>query len=106
LNDVLAAIVLKAVARDLPERRRGGRRREIALTSIVNLRNECGLDDREAFGQFLSSMPISHRVPDGISVEALAQDVHRETDRFKRQKLYLQMLVAMRINAIVWSFLN
>jgi hypothetical protein len=105
-NDVLVALILKAVARDLPETRRAGRRGEIALTSIVNLRNECGLRERDAFGQFLSSMPVSHRVPDGISLEALAQDVHRQTARFKERKLYLQMLLAMRINGMIWWFLN
>ncbi|HEY2816676.1 MAG TPA: hypothetical protein VGK44_06020 [Casimicrobiaceae bacterium] len=105
-NDVLVAIILKGVARNLVATGRPGRRGEIAVASIVNLRSECAMGDRDAFGQFLSSMRISRRVADGVSLEALAQDVHRETAQFKKDKLYLQMLLAMRVNAIVWWFLE
>jgi len=105
-NDLVIAIILKAVARHLEGKRRDGRRREIAVASVVNLRRECGFHEREAFGQFLSSMRISHGVPGTASLESLAQDVHRETARFKKEKLYLQMLLAIRINGIVWWFLN
>jgi hypothetical protein len=105
-NDLLLAIILKALSRDLPEASRVGRRREVAVASIVNLRNESGYAAHEAFGQFLSSMRVSHAVPDGVTVEALALDVHRETARFKSRKLYLQTLLAMQFNAMVWWFLN
>src|SRR5205085_9555735 len=70
-NDLLIAIILKAMARDVPEASRTGRRREIAIASIINLRAEIGYGARDAFGQFLSSMRISHAVPDSISVDAL-----------------------------------
>jgi NRPS condensation-like uncharacterized protein len=105
-NDLTVAIILKAVARHCEGKRHSGRRREIAVASVVNLRRECGFGEREVFGQFLSSMRISHSVPDAASLESLAQDVHRETARFKKEKLYLQMLLAMRINGIVWWFLD
>jgi len=105
-NDVIIAIILKACASGAVEIRGSGRRREIAVASIVNLRSECGFGDRDAFGQFLSSMRISRRVPDGVRLEELAEDVHRETARFKERKLYLQMLIAMRINGIIWWFLD
>jgi hypothetical protein len=105
-NDVLVALILKGVGRNLVETSRLGRRREVAVASIVNLRSECGVGDRDAFGQFLSSMRISRRVADDVSLEALAQDVHRESAQFKKDKVYLQMLLAMRINAMVWWFLD
>ena len=105
-NDLLIAIIMKALARDLPEKSRVGRRREIAVASIVNLRSESGYAAHEAFGQFLSSMRISHPAPDGITVEALALDVHRETVCFKSRKLYLQTLMAVQINGVVWRFLD
>ena len=94
------------MARDLREASRAGRRREIAIASIINLRAEIGYGAHEAFGQFLGSMRISHPVPDDISVDALARDIHRETVRFKLQKLYLQTMLAVQINGMVWSFLN
>jgi hypothetical protein len=105
-NDVLIAIILKGVARNLVETSRLGRRREVAVASIVNLRSECGVGDRDAFGQFLSSMRISRRVADDVALEALARDVHSESAQFKKDKVYLHMLLAMRINAMVWWFLN
>ena len=46
-----------------------------------------GLDTRDAFGQFLSSFRVSHPVPAGIALGALARDVHRETQRIKTRKL-------------------
>ncbi len=105
-NDLLLAIMLKALSRDLPEASRMGRRREVAVASIVNLRSESGYATHEAFGQFLSSMRVSHPAPDGITVETLALDIHRETTRFKSRKLFLQTLLAMQFNGIVWWFLN
>jgi hypothetical protein len=105
-NDVVIALVMKALADERSDKHRSGRRSEIAVASIVNLRHECGFGDREVFGQFLSSMRISHRVPADVSLESLARDVHRETARVKKHKLYLQMLLAIRVNGIVWRFLN
>jgi NRPS condensation-like uncharacterized protein len=105
-NDLMIAIILKAIGDELPAKRHSEGRHEIGVASIVNLRRECGFGEREAFGQFLSSMRVSHPVPDGVSIETLARDVHRETAAFKTRKLYLQMLLAMRINGIVWWFLN
>ena len=105
-NDVVIAAILKALSNDLSDKRRNGRRCEIAVASIVNLRRECGFGDREVFGQFLSSMRISHRVPPDASLESLARDVHRQTARVKKDKLYLQMLLAIRVNGLVWRFLD
>ena len=105
-NDLLIALTLKALASEFPAAARRGRRREVAVASIFNLRGASRFDSRDAFGQFLSSMRISHSMPDELSLDAVARDVHRETERFKNRKLYLQMLLAVRINAIVWWFLD
>jgi hypothetical protein len=37
-------------------------------------------------------------VPDGITLEELARDVHRATARIKREKLYLTTLFAMAVD--------
>jgi hypothetical protein len=105
-NDALLAVMLHVLAANLPEHKQARRRREIAVASIMNLRAEFGFGTREVFGQFLSSMRISHPVPDGIALAQLARDVHLETTRIKTGKLYLQTLAAVRLNSIVWWFLN
>jgi hypothetical protein len=105
-NDLLLAMLFFALAPHVAERQRASRRREIAVASIVNLRAESGFGAREVFGQFLSSIRLSHLVPEGITLAKLAQDIHRETTLIKTKKIYLQTLWAMRANAIVWGFLN
>ena len=105
-NDLLLAALLKMMAQHVPARSAGARRSEIGVASIVNLRAACGLGLHDAFGQFLSSLRLSHRVPPGTSLETLARDVRQETTRIKTERLYLQTLVAMRLNGIGWRFLD
>ncbi len=103
-NDVLLALLLLAQAQRNPGRSQAARRHELAVASIVNLRDEHGDAARDAFGQFLSSFRVSHPVPDGVALDALARDVHRQTSRIKRERLYLATLFAMRIDRIIGRF--
>ncbi len=105
-NDLLLAALFLVLAPHVVERQRAPRRREIAVASIVNLRAESAFGTCEVFGQFLSSIRLSHPVPAGITLATLAQDIHRETALIKTRKIYLQTLLAVRVNAIVWPFLN
>jgi hypothetical protein len=75
------------------------------VASIMNLRNEYGEAGRTAFGQFLGSLRVSHPVPPGLPLEALAREVHAQTTQVKREKLYLQTLLAMRYVSAVWPLL-
>jgi hypothetical protein len=97
--------VLRAHARTLA-RRGEARRNELAVASIVNIRGDCGPAARAAFGQFLSSFLVTHPVPPGATLEALARDVGRETARTKREKLYLQTLLALAASGIFWRLLS
>ncbi|HSQ81708.1 MAG TPA: hypothetical protein VLU54_11345 [Casimicrobiaceae bacterium] len=103
-NDVLLALLLLAQAERSPERLQAARRRELAVASIVNLRDAHGSAAKGAFGQFLSSFRVSHPVPPGTTLEALATDVHGETSRIKRDRLYLATLLAMRIDRVIGHF--
>ena len=104
LNDVLIAILLLAQDATLPARDRGARRSELAVASIMNLREAHGDDARRTFGQFLSSFRISHPVPPGIALRDLAQDVHRMTVRVKRERLYLATLSAVAVDRVIARF--
>jgi hypothetical protein len=103
MNDLMLAMLLRALS-GVVARKPG--RNELGVASIVNLRREFESDAHETFGLFLASLRISHAVPDGIELQRLAADVHAETERIKRQKLYLQTLLGLEWTAIAWPFLS
>jgi len=77
---------------------------ELAVASIMNLRDAHGEDVRKTFGQFLSSFRVSHPVPPQITIGDLARDVHRATARIKREKLFLTTLGAIAVDRLVGRF--
>jgi hypothetical protein len=101
-NDLLLALLLQTLSPLTAERRGESRRTELAVASIVNLRRDYQPDVRAVFGQFLSSFRVSHPVPEGIGLEALARDVRAETRRIKRGKLYLHTLLGIAVGAMIW----
>lgn len=105
LNDLLLALLLRALAGVVP-RARGPGRNEFGVASIVNLRGQFESDAHDTFGLFLASLRVSHPVPEGIGLERLAAEVHAETERIKREKLYLQTLVALAWTSLAWRFLS
>jgi hypothetical protein len=105
-NDLLMALVLSAIAPLAGEARHRERRRELGIASIVNIRRDFGFDLRGSFGQFLSSFRYSHPVPDGIALRELACDLHLQTERVKRRKLYLQTFLALGGLRLLWPRLS
>jgi len=106
LNDMLLAMLICALAAEVPDRLAARRRREIAIASVINLRSELEPGTREVFGQFLSSFLVSHLVPPGTTLETLARDVHAQTQRVKRRKLYLQTLYLLACGGLAWRFMT
>jgi hypothetical protein len=81
LNDLLLALLLQAMA-PLAEERKTRRRR------------------------FLSSFRITHAMPPGISLPELARNIHEETDRTKRRKLWLQTLLGIAGSEFSWRYMS
>ena len=106
INDLFLASLLQALSPLAADRRFERRRRELAVASIVNARDDFGADPRSTFGQFLASFRIAHPVPEGIRLRELVQYVHAETTRIKRHKLYLQTIVALSLSSLMWRFLS
>lgn len=106
LNDLLLAMLLTALAPELPERLHAKRRKEIAVASVINIRRELAPGPEAAFGQFLSSFMVSHPVPDGVTLQAVARDIHTQTMRIKRRRLYLMTLYMIAAGGIVWPYLT
>lgn len=104
LNDLVLSMLLRALAAVV--HRGSSRRNELGVASIVNLRGEFESDAYDTFGLFLASLRISHPVPQGIDLRQLAGDVHAETGRIKKEKLYLQTLLALGWTGMAWRFLT
>ena len=68
------------------------------MASIVNARDDFGAEPQRVFGQFLASFSVAHPLPEGIGLRELAQDVHTWTARIKRDKLYLQTIIALGVS--------
>jgi hypothetical protein len=103
-NDLLLAFVLRAVVPIATRRHHTGRRTQVALASIVNVRADYQPPPSSVFGQFLSSFRVVHPLPRDESIEALARALSAQTRRAKRLKLYLVTLVAMGAAALIWPF--
>jgi len=106
VNDLWLALLLHALAPLVPADRHAARRRELAVASIINIREDIEAAAQTTFGQFLSSFRVAHLVPDGISLRELALDIHAETARVKRNRLYLQTLLALGVVGMLWRFLS
>ena len=104
LNDVLIALLLLAIDAQTPPRDPAQRRHELAVASIMNLRDAHGDDAHRTFGQYLSSFRVSHPVPPGIALRDLAADVHHATATIKRERLFLTTLFAMSVNRAIGRF--
>ncbi len=105
-NDLFIALLLKALSPLAIGRRRADRRTELAVASIVNVRGDFGPDAKHALGPLLASFQITHPVPDGMDLRALVEVINAETSRIKRDKLYLQTLLALSIAVARWRFLS
>ena len=106
VTDLFLAGLLLALSPHAAERRDGRRRRELAVASIVNAREDFGAEPHRVFGQFLASFSVAHPVPERIGLRELARDVHAWTARIKREKLYLQTILALGVSGLMWPFLS
>jgi hypothetical protein len=106
VNDLFLAALLLALAPVAAKRATSHHRKELAVASIVNLRGEFEASAGETFGQFLTSLRVSHPVPPGIGLPQLTREIHVQTARIKEHKLYLQTLLALGWVAFAWRFLG
>jgi hypothetical protein len=103
VHDVLLALLMQALAEAMPRRERQTRRRNLSLGSVVNVRGDCAMDRERTFGLFLGSFMVSHPVPAGISLRALATELRQQTSRIKRHKLYLGNTVKLAVARLLFE---
>ena len=104
-NELLIALLLRALSPFAADRW-SGTRNQLAIGSIINLRNDYQPGPTRVFGQFLSSCRVANPVPPGISLRDLAADVHAQLGRVRTRRLYLQMLVTIAMAGRVWRHLT
>jgi NRPS condensation-like uncharacterized protein len=105
LNDLFLALLLKSVSSQ-PAGRVRGRRRNISVGCIVNIRKNLQLEHRRTFGVFLGSFVVTHEVPDGADLRQLAGDIHRQTLRIKQGRLYLGTPLEMALGRWLLSLFS
>jgi hypothetical protein len=105
-NDLILGVLLKCLSPFAKARRGERRRQELGVASIVNIRRDFGPNIEPSFGPVLASFRVSHRVPDDIAVRELVAAVNAETLRVKRDKVYLQSLIALAMVGVEWRFLS
>jgi len=93
LNDIFLALLLLSISPFASNRLTSPRRKKISVASVVNIRKELPLGIQRPFGLYLGSFMVSHNVPKGITLDHLAKDIHEQTVKIKRQKLYLRSLI-------------
>ncbi len=106
INDLFLAGLLLALDPLAAGRRQRRRRTELGVASIVNAREDFGAEPQRVFGQFLASFSVLHPVPEGIALRELARDVHACTARIRRDRLYLQTIMALGLAGLMWPFLS
>jgi hypothetical protein len=89
VNDLLLALLTKALAPLAHKRAKGSRRTKLTLGCIVNIRPDLGVGGRHTFGLFLGSFMVTHDVLDDGSLKQLAGDLRGQTLAIKRHRLYL-----------------
>ena len=104
VNDLMFAIVLKVVAPLWGGARPGARRSQVAVASVVNVRDDYQGPATEVFGPFLASMRVVHPVPPGVTLAELAASVHVQTSRAKRRKLQYLTLAGLAIAGLMWRW--
>jgi hypothetical protein len=104
VNDLLFGIVLKIVAPLWGGTRPGSRRCEVAVASVVNVRDDYQGPATAVFGPFLASMRVLHPVPQDISLAELVASVHAQTARAKRRKLHYLTLAGLALAGVLWRY--
>lgn len=101
VNDLMLAALAEAVAVATPERLLDGRRRNLALTSIVDLRPLRPERLQAAMGLYLSYFNVI--CPwDEAHFERLLTTIHAQTMAAKARRVYLQALIELQLAVTLW----
>ena len=101
INDLFLAVLLKSFSALAVTRLPTEWRLNLSVGCIVNTRKDHGIDSARTFGLYLGSFVVTHAVPAAMPLRGLAEDVHRITQRVKRDRFYLAASVEMALASMV-----
>lgn len=102
VNDLCLAALLKAVVPAASGRFLKSRQ-HLSAGCVVNLRRDLPEARRGDFGLFLGSFSVTHAVPPEIPLSDLLRDVRAQTERVKRDRLYLASTLEFRVNRFLFA---
>jgi hypothetical protein len=105
-NELLMASLMLALSPLAAQRRHEARRNELAVASILSMRNDFGPEAQLALSPLLAAFRVSHAVPDGIGLQQLAHEVHIASAHIRRHHLYLQSILGLGVSALLWPWLS
>lgn len=106
INDLLLAMLLRALATLAVGRLKAPRRRRLAVGCIASLRPALAEAERHRFGLYLGMFVVSHEVPPELGLGTLAREVRRQTLFIKRRKLYLATPVDLALARGLMTFFS
>ncbi|MDF1859456.1 MAG: hypothetical protein P1U87_04540 [Verrucomicrobiales bacterium] len=105
-NDVLISLIIYGTAKTFPRRLHHRRRKDIAIGSIINIRNHFGIASKKTFGLFLAFFSVSHSINEQTAITPLIRDVSRKTRAIKKDRLYALNLLVIGFGVFWQRFLS
>ncbi len=102
-NDVLMGLLLHTIGKEFPERFPiHPRRKDLAVGSIINLRNLFSSRHSDTFGVYLGMFAVSHPIAGMDEVADVIRAVRQQTEEIKTSRLHLQNLFVIAFGTI-WN---
>lgn len=105
-NDVVMGLALHSLAKHGPEQASHSRRNDLAVSSIVNIRQHFGPQKAGTFGLFLAVFSVSLPLKTIDSLGETFQRIHKQTERIKKDRLYLRNLFYVSFGTFWRKFLS
>ena len=102
LNELFLALLIQ-VLRPLSQKRLRGRRKNLSISSIFSYRKDLSPQSRDDFGLFLGSFRVHEPILAQRNLEELARAIHAQSQRVKRDKLYLAFGLELKVGLFVLS---
>jgi hypothetical protein len=106
VNDVILAALGIAMAEFMPRRSCRGKRRDLAMGSIVDSRPDAISDLSQTFGTFLAYYLVRCAPDQGANLAEMSRRVASITGPIKARKGYLDSVVNMKFINAVWPHLS
>lgn len=106
VNDVFMGLLMYGLGKELPDRFSRGRRNQLAIGSIINIRNHFGANHQTNFGVYLAIFSVSCPISSLNDLDDILREVRRQTLEIKKGYLYLRSLLLIATGVFHRHFLD